>query len=102
MILSSGRLLSKTSSSLPSFSLNLLRGGNPLRPCPAEHDDNYWFHMTVAIGRAPFENYRRAYEELSKMPLDTPLTFDKLGLLYYDDDSIAPGIYFCYKVAQLS
>lgn len=57
--------------------------------------------MTVAIGDAPFEEYERAYAELKKLSLDTPLTFDKLGLLYYDDDNIAPGTYFCYKAVQL-
>lgn len=70
-------------------------------PCPAEHDDDYIFHMTVAIGGAPFENYQKAYEVLSKMDFSEGFLFSKLGLLYYDDDNITPGTYFCYKVAEL-
>ena len=70
-------------------------------PCPAEHDDDYIFHMTVAIGGAPFENYQKAYEVLSQRPLGEEFVFSKVGLLYYDDDMIVPGTYFCYKIADL-
>lgn len=71
-------------------------------PCPAEHDDDYIFHMTIAIGGAPFENYLNAFESLSKKKYDQTFVFRKLGLLYYDDDKICPGTYFCYKVLDLS
>ena len=70
-------------------------------PCPAEHDNDYVFHMTFAIGGAPYENYLQAYEALAKKAYEDELRFDKLGLLYYDDDAIIPGTYFCYKVADL-
>ena len=70
-------------------------------PCPAEHDNDYIFHMTVAIGKAPYENYVRAYEELIKRPIPKSLCFDKLALFYYDDNSIAAGSYFCYKIFDL-
>lgn len=70
-------------------------------PCPAEHDDDYMFHMTIAIGKAPYENYLRAYEELKADPVPDQLVFDKLAWFYYDDDSIAPGTYFCYKSRDL-
>lgn len=33
-------------------------------PCPAEHDKDYIFHMTFAIGGADYESYQRAYDEL--------------------------------------
>ena len=56
-------------------------------PCPAEHDDDYMFHMTFAIGGSDFDSYQKAYDEL--------------GLFYYDDDNIVPGSYFCYKIANL-
>lgn len=69
--------------------------------CPAEHDDNYVFHMTIAIGGAPYENYLTAYEALSKKNYHRSFAFSKIGLLYYDDDNIQPGTYFCYKVLNL-
>ncbi|SEW22476.1 2'-5' RNA ligase superfamily protein [Ruminococcaceae bacterium KH2T8] len=70
-------------------------------PCPAEHDDDYIFHMTVAIGGAPFENYQKAYEVLSQREYNEEFLFSRLGLLYYDDDMIVPGSYFCYKIVDL-
>ena len=76
-------------------------------PCPAEHDDDYIFHMTIAIGGAPFENYERAEialnsnEEIIKELNEQSYIFDKIGLLFYDDDNIVPGTYFCYKVADI-
>lgn len=35
-------------------------------PCPADHDDDYIFHMTFAIGGADFESYQKAYDVLKK------------------------------------
>lgn len=76
-------------------------------PCPAEHDNDYVFHMTVALGRAPYENYEKAYhamkadENLSTKMCEESFMFSRLGLLYYDDDNICPGTYFCYKVLDL-
>lgn len=70
-------------------------------PCPAEHDDDYVFHMTFAIGGANFESYQKAYDELIKKDYHQNFTFNKLGLLYYDDDNIIPGTYFCYKVCNI-
>ena len=70
-------------------------------PCPAEHDDDYMFHMTFAIGGAGFESYRKAYDELIKDDYNKAFCYSKLGLLYYDDDNIVPGSYFCYKVVDL-
>ena len=70
-------------------------------PCPAEHDDDYIFHMTFAIGGAPFNAYQIAYSQLKDKKLDYTFRFSRLGLFYYDDDSITPGSYFCYKVCDL-
>ena len=70
-------------------------------PCPAPFDDDYMFHMTVAIGKASFENYQRAYDVLCKMDYSRSFKFSKIGLLYYDDDNILPGTYFCYKSVVL-
>jgi 2'-5' RNA ligase len=70
--------------------------------CPAEHDDNYVFHMTIAIGGAPYENYLNAFEALSKRKYNQSFTFRKIGLLYYDDDGIRPGTYFCYKILDIA
>ncbi len=70
-------------------------------PCPAEHDDDYIFHMTVAIGGAHYSNYEKAYQELCDMNFKQEFLFDKLGLLYYGDDNYKPGTYFCYKIAEL-
>lgn len=70
-------------------------------PCPAEHDDNYVFHMTIAIGGANYQSYERAYTEMVKKDYNKECTFNKLGLLYYDDDNYKPGTYFCYKVAEI-
>lgn len=70
-------------------------------PCPADFDDDYVFHMTVAIGGAPYEDYQRAYDVLSRHEYKEELVFNRLGLLYYDDDMIRPGTYFCYKQVEL-
>lgn len=70
-------------------------------PCPAEHDCDYIFHMTFAIGGADFESYKQAYIELKKSDYRRTFRFNKLGLFYYDDDNITPGTYFCYKVCDL-
>lgn len=70
-------------------------------PCPAEHDDDYIFHMTFAIGGADYESYQKAYEELKKSDYHRAFKFSKLGLLYYDDDNITPGTYFCYKICNI-
>ena len=70
-------------------------------PCPAEHDNDYIFHMTFAIGGADYEAYQRAYEKLKKSDYHHTFKFSKLGLLYYDDDNIIPGTYFCYKICDL-
>ena len=69
--------------------------------CPADHDEDYVFHMTIAIGGAPYSNYEKANQELCKLNFKQQFLFDKLGLLYYDDDTINPGTYFCYKIAEL-
>lgn len=73
-----------------------------LGPCLAEHDTDYVFHMTIAIGGAPYENYEKAYQVLKQQDYHKEFLFDRLGLLYYDDDNIKPGTYFCYKVARLN
>lgn len=66
--------------------------------CPAEFDgDDYTFHMTVAIGGKPFENYQRTYDLLVKKEYHEEVKFDQLGLFYYDNDRITQGTYFCYK-----
>ena len=69
--------------------------------CPAEHDNDYEFHMTIAIGGAPFENYKKAFQEMNGKDFKKTFLFNRLGLLYYDNDSIQPGTYFCYKVINL-
>ncbi|MEE1281570.1 MAG: 2'-5' RNA ligase family protein [Acutalibacteraceae bacterium] len=70
-------------------------------PCPADHDNDYIFHMTFAIGGASFESYQKAYNKLKKQDYKKSFLFSKLGLLYYDDDNITPGTYFCYKVCDI-
>lgn len=70
-------------------------------PCPAPHDDDYVFHMTVAIGGAPYAAYAHAHRALAATDLPAQLRFDRLALLYYDNDAIAPGSYFCYKLCEL-
>lgn len=72
-----------------------------LGPCPAEHDSDYVFHMTIAIGGAPYKNYEKAYQVMKNYDYKHNLHFDRLGLFYYDDDNIRPGTYFCYKTANL-
>ena len=52
--------------------------------------------MTFAIGGADYESYQRAYDKLIKSDYNQIFRFSKLGLLYYDDDDITPGTYFCY------
>lgn len=69
--------------------------------CPAEHDDDYIFHMTFAIGGADFQAYQRAYAKLKDYDYRRAFRFSRLGLFYYDDDNIAPGTYFCYKICGL-
>ena len=59
------------------------------------------FHMTVAIGKVPYENYKKAYDVLCKGCYKRSYKFNKIGLLYYDDNDILPGTYFCYKTVNL-
>lgn len=72
-----------------------------LGPCPAEHDLDYVFHMTIAIGGATYESYEKAYQMMKEHDFHHEFCSNRLGLLYYDDDNIKPGTYFCYKIAQL-
>ena len=72
-----------------------------LGSCPAEYDSDYVFHMTIAIGGAPYKNYEKAYQVMKKHDYHYDFHFNRLGLLYYDDDKIRPGTYFCYKIADL-
>ncbi|QAA32516.1 2'-5' RNA ligase family protein [Clostridium manihotivorum] len=66
--------------------------------CKANFDgDEYIFHMTVAIGGGSFDNYEKALKLLDQQEYDIEVIFNELGLLYYDDDKITPGSYFCYK-----
>lgn len=74
---------------------------NVFGPCPAEHDDDYVFHFTFAIGGTDFDSYLKAYENLKKFNFRQSFKFNKLGLFYYDDDNIEPGTYFCYKVSDI-
>lgn len=69
--------------------------------CPADYDNDYRFHMTFAIGGVPYENYEKAYNTMKQEKYEKECVFDKLGLLYYDDDSIRAGSYFCYKVVDI-
>ena len=69
--------------------------------CPAEHDDDYIFHMTFAIGGADFQSYKRAYDVLKNGDYRHTFRFNRLGLFYYDDDNITPGTYFCYKICSI-
>ncbi len=67
-------------------------------PCKAAFDgDIYTFHMTIALVGKPYENYQKALNLLDKKEYNMEVIFNQLGLLYYDDDSIKPGTYFCYK-----
>ncbi|MDE6651436.1 MAG: 2'-5' RNA ligase family protein, partial [Paramuribaculum sp.] len=56
-------------------------------PCPAEHDNDYIFHMTFAIGGAPFESYKTAYDSIKHIDFKQKFRFNKIGLFYYDDDN---------------
>lgn len=57
--------------------------------------------MTFTIGGADYESYQRAYDKLIKSDYNQIFRFSKLGLLYYNDDDITPGTYFCYKVCTI-
>lgn len=70
-------------------------------PCPAEHDDDYIFHMTFAIGGASFESYKTAYNSIKHIDYKRKFRFNKIGLFYYDDNNIIPGTYFCYKISDI-
>lgn len=69
-------------------------------PCPAEYDNDYVFHMTFAIGGASFEAYQKAHEALMEYDYKKSFIFNKVVLLYYDDDNYMPGTYFCYKICM--
>ena len=60
------------------------------------------FHMTFAIGGADYDSYQKAYDELIKDDYNKSFRYSRLGLLYYDDDNIVPGSYFCYKICELN
>jgi len=69
--------------------------------CPAGHDDDYTFHMTIAIGGSSFSTYEKVLVEFGKVESAFETEFNELGLLYYDDDSFKPGTYCCYKRVSL-
>lgn len=69
--------------------------------CEADYDgERYHFHMTIAIGGKPFQIYEETYRQLIKI-YDQTHVFHEIALLYYDDEAIKPGTYFCYKRAKL-
>jgi 2'-5' RNA ligase len=71
---------------------------NRFGECKADFDgDDYIFHMTVAIGGGSFDSYEKALKLLDRTKYDIEVVFNELGLLYYDEDKIIPGSYFCYK-----
>jgi 2'-5' RNA ligase len=71
--------------------------------CPAAFDgDPYQFHMTIAIGGAPFKQYKATGEILKERDIDSSTVFSELALFYYDKDDIQPGTYFCYKRVRLN
>lgn len=73
---------------------------NKIGQCPAEHDSDYIFHMTIAIGKENYENYEKAYETMkNQIPKDKFVLY-KLALFIYTDDKIIPGTYFCYKISD--
>ena len=57
--------------------------------------------MQKRLFGAKFENYINAHQLLKEKDYQKVFYFDRLGLLYYDDDNYKPGTYFCYKVAKL-
>ncbi len=70
--------------------------------CPAAFDgDAYSFHMTIAIGGAPYANYEKTYCQMRKQAFQSIYTFSELGFLIYEENAIIPGTYFCYKRARL-
>lgn len=70
-------------------------------PCPSEHDDDYIFHMTLAIGGGSYDSYEKAKECLDGYELRIKGMFSELALFYYLEDEIRPGTYFCYKKEPL-
>jgi 2'-5' RNA ligase len=73
---------------------------NEIGDCPAPFDDNYMFHMTIAIGKADFRKYQIAYEYLKTKIPQTEFVLDRLALFLYTDDNLLPGTYFCYKIIK--
>jgi len=70
--------------------------------CPAGFDGElYSIHMTFALGGVTYEQYEKVYAQLSKEEVGAEYTFSELGLLFYDNDDIKPGTYFCYKRVRL-
>ncbi|MBQ8965072.1 2'-5' RNA ligase family protein [Ruminococcus sp.] len=69
--------------------------------CPAEHDDDYIFHTTLAIGIAPYEKFEKAHRLLREGFTPVKFRFDRLSLFCYDDDAVSAGTYFCYKNIDL-
>ena len=66
-------------------------------------------NMSVSVRQRDAESDKQDMGEMSleqvvnlvKSDFNRTFRFSKLGLLYYDDDNITPGTYFCYKVCDI-
>jgi 2'-5' RNA ligase len=71
-------------------------------PAPAEHDgDDYHFHMTIAIGKKPFDVYQSIAASYQPGPLDLRFKTTKLAMFVYDDGFKLNRGYITFKILPL-
>lgn len=59
-------------------------------------------NITLGFGKAPFANYQKYVGEVDSSRFEgKELTFDQLGIFYYDSDKITPTSFFCCKRYRL-
>jgi 2'-5' RNA ligase len=69
---------------------------------PADHDgDEYHFHMTIAIGRQPFEIYQEIVAAYPHNPVDLRFTTREIAMFVYDDDFQLDRGYLTYRKLPL-
>ena len=60
-------------------------------------------NITLGFGTAPFANYKKYVEEVDKERfVGKELTFDQLGIFYYDSEKITATSFICCKRFRLN
>ena len=57
--------------------------------------------ITLGFGTAPYENYKGFVDSIDRSFIGKNLTFNELGIFYYDQPTIAANNFFCCRRFKL-